>query len=163
MLGQLIRKMQKGKLISALRVRMVWKRNIVRLGTRIVIIHISNKHAPNLHWTFIHIARCVCERCQVMDTYEEYVYTIRKLHQFQIKKIKMHYRICWILGEFILTMMFWKYLWMIFIIEFYWYFYESWLHMQDANIWYVDCEVTISHVETVNIIAPLLCSTSWTL
>ena len=49
MLGQLIRKMQKGKLISALRVRMVWKRNIVRLGTRIVIIHISNKHASD-HW-----------------------------------------------------------------------------------------------------------------
>ena len=86
MLGLLIRKMQKEELISALRVRMVWKRNFVRLGTRIVIIHISNKHATNLHGTFIHIARCVCERCQVMDTYEEYVYTIRKLHQFQIKK-----------------------------------------------------------------------------
>ena len=98
--------MQKEELISALRVRMVWKRNI-RLGTRIVIIHICNKHAINLHWTFIHIARCVCERCQVMDTYEEYVYTVKK---FQIKKIKMHYWIWWILFEIIFTMMFWKYL-----------------------------------------------------
>ena len=35
--------------ICALRVRMVWKRTIVRLGTRIVIIHISYKHAANLH------------------------------------------------------------------------------------------------------------------
>ena len=58
--------------ISALRVRMVWKRNIVRLGTRIVIIF--NKHAANLHWTLIHIARCVCERCQIMDTYKECLY-----------------------------------------------------------------------------------------
>ena len=52
MLGLLIRKLQKEELISALRVRMVWKRNIVRLGTRIVmivIIHISNRHATNLH------------------------------------------------------------------------------------------------------------------
>ena len=50
MLGQLIRKMQE-ELISALIVRMLWKKNIVRLGTRIVIIHIS-KHAANLHGTF---------------------------------------------------------------------------------------------------------------
>ena len=49
MLGKLIKKMQKEEFISALGVRMVWKRNIVRLGTRIVIIHISNKHAANLH------------------------------------------------------------------------------------------------------------------
>ena len=26
-----------------------WNRNIVRFGTHIVIIHISNKHATNLH------------------------------------------------------------------------------------------------------------------
>lgn len=40
MLGLLIRKMQKKELISALRVRMVLKRNIVRFGTRIVNKHI---------------------------------------------------------------------------------------------------------------------------
>ena len=62
------------ELISALRVRIVWKRNIVRLGTRIVMIHISSKPAANLHWTFIHFARCVCERCQIMDIYEECLY-----------------------------------------------------------------------------------------
>ena len=44
-----VREMQKEELISALGVRMVWKRNIVRLGTRIDFIHISNKHAANLH------------------------------------------------------------------------------------------------------------------
>ena len=103
--------MQKEELISALTVRMVWKRNIVRLGTRIVIIHISNKHA-NLHWTIIHIARCVCKRCQIMDTYEN-VYTVRKLKQFQIKKCLTE----WILGEIILTLMFWKYFCIILLIE----------------------------------------------
>ena len=71
---------------SALRVTMIRKRNIVRLGARIVIINISNKSAINLHWTLIHTAKCVCERCQIMDTYQ--VFTFRKLHQFQIKKIK---------------------------------------------------------------------------
>ena len=49
-------------------VRMAWKRNIDRLGTRIVIMHISNKHATNLHRTFIHIARFAV-RCQVINTY----------------------------------------------------------------------------------------------
>ena len=51
-------------------VRMAWKRNIDRLGTRIVIMHISNKHATNLHRTFIHIARFAV-RCQVINTFEE--------------------------------------------------------------------------------------------
>lgn len=46
--------------------------------------------------------------------------------------------------------------------------YESWLHLQDANKTKAfSCELTVkwpfSHVETVNIMAPLLCSTSWTL
>ena len=46
--------------------------------------------------------------------------------------------------------------------------YESWLHLQDANKTKAfSCEFTVklpfSHVETVNIMAPLLCSTSWTL
>ena len=48
----LIRKMQKEELITAWRVRMVHygrETLIVRLGTCIVIIHISNKHADNLH------------------------------------------------------------------------------------------------------------------
>ena len=102
--------MQKEELISALRVRIVWKRNNVRFGTRIVIIHISNKHAAYLHWTFIHIARCVCERFQIMDTYEECLYCQEIASISDEKKNKMHYRIWWLLGEFILTMMFWKYL-----------------------------------------------------
>ena len=43
--------------------------------------------------------------------------------------------------------------------------YESWLHLQDANKTKAfSCELTVkwpfSHVETVNIMAPLLCSTS---
>ena len=112
MLGWLIGEMQKEEFISALRVRMVWKRNIVRLGTRIVIIHNSNKYAAILHWTFIHIARCVCERCQIMDTYEECLYC-QEIALISDKKIKMYYRIWWILGEFFLTVMFWKYLCMI--------------------------------------------------
>ena len=46
--------------------------------------------------------------------------------------------------------------------------YESWLHLQDANKTKAfSCELTVnwpfSHVETVNIMAPLLCPTSWTL
>ena len=28
-------------------------------------------NANDLHWTFIHIKRCVCERCQLMDSNEE--------------------------------------------------------------------------------------------
>ena len=80
--------MQKEELISALRVRMVWKSSIVRLGTRIVMIHISNKHAANLHWTFIHIARCVCERCQIMDTYNECLYCQEIASISDLKKLK---------------------------------------------------------------------------
>ena len=34
---------------GGINIRMERNRNIVRLGTRIVIIHISNKHATNLH------------------------------------------------------------------------------------------------------------------
>mgnify|MGYP003691803097 CR=1 FL=1 len=95
--------MQKEELISVLGVRMVWKRNIDRLDTDIVIIHISNKHA-NLHWTFIHIARCVCERCQIMDTYEECLWEMPwYCINFRFKEIKMHNRIWWILGAFLLT------------------------------------------------------------
>ena len=42
--------MQKEEIISALTVIMVWKRNIVILGILgILMIHISNKHATNLH------------------------------------------------------------------------------------------------------------------
>ena len=101
-----MRKMQKEELISVLRVRMVWKRNISHCH---YTYFISNKHAANLHWTFIHIARCVCERCQIMDTYEECLYC-QEIASISDKKIKMHYRIWWIMGEFNLTMMFWKYL-----------------------------------------------------
>ena len=49
--------------------------------------------------------------------------------------------------------------------------YESWLHLQDANktkaLIIFSCELTVkwpfSHVEKVNIMAPLLCPISWTL
>ena len=40
MLGKLIRKMQKEEVISALGVRIVWKRNIVRLGTYSLSLYI---------------------------------------------------------------------------------------------------------------------------
>ena len=59
---------------GGINIRMERNRNIVKLGTRIVIIHISNKHATYLHWTFIHISKCVCQRCQVMDNYKECLY-----------------------------------------------------------------------------------------
>ena len=46
--------------------------------------------------------------------------------------------------------------------------HESWLHMEDANKTKALSSVLtvkwpFSHVYTVNIMAPLVCSTSWTL
>ena len=156
---------------------MEWKRNIVRLGTRIVIIHISYKHAANLHWTFINIARCFCERCQIMDTYEECLYCQEIASISDLKKLNCFSKYDGFWGEIVLSKQ-WSsgniYVW------FCWKrsrplddnyidpIHESWLHMQDSNkTKALLCMLTVkwpfSHVETVNIMALLVCSTSLTL